>query len=325
MPDIHQRIAAPSPDKLRSLAKHPSIIAVNMAPLEATGPDFASQMQMDEEKSILLSYIIPWSKRPELYMALKKNRDLLADEHTEMLVVTTASDAAELKSGVARIGIPGLRIVQVEGAKFNRCCFLNLGAYCSRAERLFLLDCDFLVSRDTIAEASAALDENTFIVVREALESDQVAHRELTADIPSLLSKVITTDFLFTNGNRASYEYVQSATGRSLAGLMMLNRNDFLAVGGLNSQLPGWSGKDYDLQIRLQAKLGRRSVSMGSTTHVSHSGNSSDAGGVRLGPESMFNMNEHILEWMFYNYNKGNFLGTYSQDVAQWGSKIRFV
>ena len=317
MADINDRIAAFPADKLQSLADllRSQNSQTGSAVAELLAPE-ALHARRRRQRKIRLSFIIPWSKRPEIYVALKRNLDILANEDTEVLVITTESDVPHLKRAAANIGIPRLRMVAMRGAEFNKCTFLNLGVHCSNAESLFLLDCDTLVGRDTIEAASAALADDTFVVIREGIELDQVTSRELLLDVPCLREVLVTTELLFTNSRRVSFEHFQTNTGRSLVGLTMLNKKDFIAVEGLNSDLQGWGAEDYDFQIRLQVKAGLRRVSVGSASHLTHISSSSNTGAV----SSIRN-----IEMIFKNYDKGDFLGTYSKDVARWGSQLQFA
>lgn len=263
-----------------------------------------------------ISFVIAWCDRPELEVCLRRNRELFIDTQARVLIVNGGGDLLFLRGLIAAVGVPGIRIVDIEGARFNKCCCLNLGVSCSETERVFLLDADIILNRELVDMASLALSTASFVTVQKGIESRPDAHPQTLHSTPGLSERRQTTELLFRGGQKASVEFWQGSQGRSMPGVMMLRRSDYIAVEGCNSILSGWGFEDYDLQIRLQVQLGTGGASVGVATHITHDFN--DAA-------SRTKNEARNIQLCVQNYNRGDFLGTYSEDVARWKPKLRYL
>ncbi len=261
-----------------------------------------------------VSFIIPWSDRPVLAATLKENRGLFSPDYSQVIIVNAGGNFSSLKDIVTESCIPNITVVNLEGAKFNKSCCLNIGVSHAEENIIFLLDCDVLITKETVDNALAMLDLENFLTIRDGIESNPEAHPQVLNSLPWLKEKIVTTEFMLANGNSASFEFRQSSSGRSVGGLLLLNKKHYLSVEGADSQLEGWGFEDFDLQIRLQAMLGIRRISTGYITHITHNtANFSD-----LQMNNLRNMKKCSTK-----YEHGNFLGSYSEDVAQWGPKAK--
>jgi hypothetical protein len=105
---------------------------------------------------------------------------------------------------------------------------------------------------------------------------------------------------------------------RSGPGLILLAREHFLHVDGMNSQLEGWGWEDNDLVARLQLMLGLSERRAGSATHLSHG----DHLRCVNGRSRMETANANIARSLARDA-QGNFQGTYRADVAAWQARQR--
>lgn len=264
-----------------------------------------------------LSIIIPWCDRPELGRTLRHNRSEFSASDGEVLVVNCGGDKTALGPLLANLAIPQLRIVSISDCRFNKSLALNLGAHFACGGNLFFLDADILLPPGALATIRAALCASSFVTIERVVESkpkhqiqgsyiQEFAHRlEFTRKTgPSVILEV--NRVRFADGSRGA------------PGLVLLARDDFRRVNGMNSRLEGWGWEDLDLVARLQLGLGLRRVIAGSVTHLTH-GDASRAravGGKGRGKSDHMNFSRCLR-----NYASGNLLGTYKEDVAIWSGK----
>lgn len=282
-------------------------------------PVLTDNEQEDEEhpesKSIeSLAIVIPWSNRKELEFCLETNRDLFHKPGRQLVLVNGGGDLANLQTMVDRLRLGNTVIVHLDGVPFNKCWCLNLGVSVTREDTLLLLDADIIVTDSTLERAMLQLRGHTFITIQDGVETDPASHPQVLKASRCLLEKVITTEWLFTRGSKASIEFRQTLCGRSVAGLILVRKEHYLAVGGYNSQLEGWGFEDYDLQIRLQAQAGLQRVNVGTASHITHTVPDERA-------QHLNNLRNSARS--FDNYNRGNFLGTYSYDLNRWRSQLK--
>lgn len=259
-----------------------------------------------------LAVLIPWCARPELRCALEANADVLSHWATEVILVNDGSDISELLALIDSSRVPNLCVLNSQANAFNKCRALNIASSHSKATNLLLLDADIIITDALMEQLWGRFDHGKFVTVEKGIELDPGRHPQTLFTCPCLAERIETTELKFTNGSRATIHFWQGSCGRSLSGTMLLRKVDYLSVEGLNSALSGWGFEDYDLQIRLQVQLGIERVSTGSATHITHA---VDEAGIRAASQSA------NLQAALANYNRGNFLGTLSHDVAQWKNR----
>ncbi len=263
-------------------------------------------------RMIELSFVIPWFTRKELKATLQANAQVFDSATREVIIVNGGNNAALLRSIVSSVSSVRPRVVDISttlaGTGVNKAAALNIGVHKAQGTKVLLLDADIVLTQELVERAQYLLDDETFIVMDRGVEERPEAHPQTLGQSPYRLREHQTTTILtFANGRQASYEFWQSKNGRSISGLMLLYKKDYLLVEGCNSELRNWGFEDYDLQIRLQAQLGLRRISIGTPLHLTHdfpAGNS-------MGESEALN-----TQTAFANYAECNFLGTYSKDVA---------
>lgn len=258
-----------------------------------------------------LSFIIPWFDRPELGTCLLDNQELFQSLDCELIVVNAGgspTNFSRILSSAKGVKLSGLTIT---GATFTKSLCLNIGVSRSNSDYLFLLDADVILSRRVIKLSTGKLRSKAFVTIRRGVETDPNSHPHVLRIESGLSERLNTTKFLFPGGESASIEFWNGRHGRCMPGLMLLRKADFLAVQGCNSDLQGWGFEDYDLQIRLQAYLGLKRVSLGTARHITHNIDSK---------EMLRASDARNRAACFENYRRRNFFGTYAVDIERWSS-----
>ena len=261
-----------------------------------------------------VTIVIPWCNRAEIAKSLPRNTEWLAAAQAEVIIVSSACDLNTLRQLIATCSYPGLRLLHIEGVEhFNKPECLNLGASCSRTDWVLTLDADIILSADFLETGLKAIaDQERFATVKEVVELGPEV-RTLPSDPQgAIVQRIITTQVVHENGHTASIEYSVDKHGtRSGVGLVLVKREHFIAVQGLNSSLRGWGYEDFDFQIRLQLGRGLERISLGQARHVSH-------------PPALSAAVSHsrniAIAWQ--NYAQGKLDGTYNSDVDRLKDKV---
>lgn len=262
-----------------------------------------------------LSVIIPWKDRPVIGQTLRMNAHRLAAIEAEVLVVNGGGDLTQLRELMSASGYDGLRLIEMPDAEhFNKCECLNIGAFFSQTEYIFVLDADIILTTDFLGQAlNAILNDACFVSVAEVTESEPETQNNPGLPRAMVLKRVITTELLYEDGRRASIEYAIDKYGtRTGPGLVLVKKEDFIAVGGFNGSLQGWGYEDYDFQIRLQLSLGLKRMSMGRVQHISHA-RAQAAGGSNARNAALCKV----------NYEQGKLNGTFLADVSRWKDRAK--
>jgi hypothetical protein len=231
----------------------------------------------------VVSVIVPWADRPELKDALLENRVWLESAPvTEVVVVCCGGDPESLPTLLGP-ELSFVRIVRARSHAFNKALALNLGVGSSRGEQLLFLDCDVLLPRSWARRASELVGPSDFVTLRAVHESAEDA-------------KVWQECFASPQGSRPA------------PGIVMLMRQDFLAVEGMNSELSGWGWEDLDLVNRLEFQGARRQA-LGWGVHLSHADRSRRFWGDKLDNQ------ERNAALCLSRYQAGDINGTFSEDL----------
>lgn len=256
-----------------------------------------------------VSAIIPWRGRPELARTLRENHERLATVDAEILVVNGGGDADAVRGLIRESGEEGVSLLDLAGMEpFNKSGCLNVGVLHAKGDIILTLDSDVLLQNSFLEDAVSALQTGgCFVNASERLESDPAMQGERWNPKSKVTEQGSVYRIVAENGRTATYEYFSKREGaRTAPGDVVIRREDYLAVGGFNSDLVGWGFEDYDFQIRLQLELGLERSSFGQVVHVSH-----EYGG----GTTTLNANKSLAH---ENYAEGNYVGSYEQDAARW-------
>ena len=206
-------------------------------------------------------------------------------------------------------------IGQIQGTKFNKSLALNIGTFVAQAERLFFLDTDILLREDFLPQALKLLDRPCFVTIDRVFESKRSTglHHQLREIAYSIELVGPRNRKVRLETNRVRF-YDSSRSG---PGLILLTREHFLQVDGMNSELEGWGWEDLDLIARLQLALGLRWHRVGATTHLTHSDELRTFRNYTRAADEEANFSTCLA-----NYSLGHYLGTYSEDIARWKESL---
>lgn len=259
-----------------------------------------------------LSVVIPWRDRRELAVSLGHNLPLLSPWGAEVVVASCGGDPVLLREALAGVSPPAVRVVEIPAPGFNKGLALNLGVHAAGAGRLFLLDTDVLLEEAFLARALPRLDGRSFVTVGRVAESSPAPVDEAAG----LAEIAWSVELVARGGRKARVETnrVRFRDGsRGGPGLILLEREHFLAVGGMNSDLEGWGWEDLDLVARLQLALGLKRLTEGRAVHLTHGDEVRALQGLSRGASEQANFAQCLA-----NYRLGCFTGTYGDDVAAW-------
>jgi predicted glycosyltransferase involved in capsule biosynthesis len=264
-----------------------------------------------------LSVVIAWCNRPEILQTLPQNIRSNALKDTEILVINGGGDAEILHSLNQLDGGARIRLLTLDGVQeFNKSECLNVGAYFSRREFLFTLDADIEVPSDFLdAALPRVAAERCFLTIEEVIDVTPETCEPAGQRQSFIASKTVTTEYLAENGRRALVRHRIGRDGsRTGPGLVILRKDDFLAINGLNSELRGWGYEDYDFQIRLQLGLGLKRVGTGRVLHHPHPP-------VTSARES----NVRNAAACRARYERGDFSGTFAADARRWCDRVSTI
>lgn len=270
---------------------------------------------MENSDTKAVSVIITWCNRPEIETFLAHNGPEFNSVDAEVIVMNCSGDSEALAAAIKRSGYQGVRQIDIAMPKFNKCVAINLGVHLSHGQTIFMNDTDILLDSGFLKQAVSLVSASNYVTVERVVEKEGT---EATPSYLMIMSQ--TTEFTCRDGRIFRFEneriYLDD-NSRVGYGLVVVRKEDFLAAGGMNSQLQGWGYEDQDLHLRLNAVHGLTVVRVGRATHMTHGDNKRDLVG-----ETKSESHRRNLAIGYDNYARGNFMGTYAADVAQWCERI---
>jgi GT2 family glycosyltransferase len=257
-----------------------------------------------------VSVIIPWSNRPELVDTLCQNVGEFRKGQAEVIVVNCGGSKHQLTDILNTVAFEGLRAVDIPSRTFNKALALNMGAVRAQAQYIFLLDADIFLGPNFLANAFAQVDQTCFITPEWVTESDAATTSS------KLLTFIQHSTLSLQDGRIIEFEQDRRrfADGsRGGPGEVLVLRQHFLDVGGMNSKLLYWGWEDLDLHVRLRALLHLDRLCLGQVFHRTHG----DEKRALLRANRMAS-SEFNLAAAYERYTQGNFLGTLREDQAKW-------
>ncbi len=265
------------------------------------------------------SVVIAWRQRPELAQALTANAAWFAGCGAEVIVVNCGGDADEL-SDLTRQQPVTVRHLHVPNTAFSRSLANNLGALYSSEDLLFFLDADIIIKSDVFRQGARILEGGRYYGMIRTVHESQPQPNERMKTIREV---VVTQHCRFMDGKRARLMSVTGGDGRrSGAGLMLVRRQHFFAVGGFNSTFQGWGYEDIDLHLRLQFVLGLKLRAIGKVLHLTHGDDRRHIANPERNKDQDGVRNMGIA---LDNYYRQEYAGTYQADVAHWSEHVREV
>lgn len=263
----------------------------------------------------MLSIIVSWRDRDELGRALAGIRAAAHALNGDVTVVNFSGDAARL---APMLGAPGadLHVVTVDGQRyFNKAAAQNIGAAHARHPLLFFCDCDIVLDASVLVQLVERLTDGgahfaTLAGVRESETNARGARHVVSFGYELKIRTADGRELRIVDNEEDGNDGTRQAPG-----LLLVRRDDFLAVDGYNSDLHGWGWEDQDMIARLTLGRGLRRVNQGHALHLSHD----DHARVAHYPlvSSRWESRDRMFRAALANYDDANFQGSYQRDCAQ--------
>jgi GT2 family glycosyltransferase len=255
------------------------------------------------------SVLIPWADRPQIREMLARNRPWLERHDIETVIVNGGGDGEALRELVSDVPEAGVRIISTTAPVFNRSQCFNIGALASRGTVLFILDADIVFQSDVLGEAAELMrNGRRFVAIGRVVETDpSLCQPPGGPDLSFLAEAIDQRTLITTDGRRAVLRNRRLGGARASDGLVLIEKQHFVDIGGFNSELVGWGYEDTDFQLRLQFGLGLERVDVGEVLHLSHPATA----------RSQESWNRNMMR-AFGNYARGQYLGTLEHDRSFW-------
>jgi glycosyltransferase involved in cell wall biosynthesis len=271
-----------------------------------------------------LSVVIPWCNRNQLRTSLAGNEYWLGSNLVELIIINCGGTAQQLQENLARSGRFPIKRIEVPVPQFNKSLALNLGIFASTAQTIFVLDADIILRSNPLTDLLPLVNKETFLTLARVWESEPSVPSWKSSDAEAaagndFIKSVREThifEFDWADGTTTKITEYRSELCddcRAGPGLIMVDRDHLLAIGGYNSNLELWGWEDNDVEVRLRRALSLKHADVGSGLHLTHGDD------VRvLNGKDFRQSNWDNLAIVCKRYAQANFLGTYSSDVSQW-------
>ncbi|MFP3506138.1 galactosyltransferase-related protein [Burkholderia sp. SIMBA_062] len=267
----------------------------------------------------MLSIIVTWRNRNELHGALPGLVETARHLGGEVIVVNFGGDAEALarQTDAHRDAV---RIVELrEQPYFHKTRAQNLGAHFARHDILFFCDCDIIVEPAAIAALVARLGAapDLFATLKGVRETERNSRQA-----KNVVRFGYRLDVKIRNGRELAIvdheEDAQDGT-RQAPGLLLVRRDDFLAINGYNGRLHGWGWEDQDMISRLTLGAGLTRIQEGHALHISHD----DRARVSQYPvENRWESRDKMFRQALAFYDNNDFLGTFAQDAERFSDEL---
>ncbi|MDJ0841145.1 MAG: galactosyltransferase-related protein [Acidobacteriota bacterium] len=256
-----------------------------------------------------LSVIIPWADRPELAETLRANRDIFRRHAAALIVVNCGGSSETVRALLHRNAPVPVTLVDLPDVPFNKSFALNHGVARASTDTVFLLDTDIILHADFLTQAHPPAPDS-FITVDRVLESKR--QPGTPQHLRAITHSISFVDHMGRKVHLDTNRLDLIDGSRSAPGLILLARNHFLAVDGMNAGLEGWGWEDLDLVARLQFELNLTHRRAGTVTHLSHGDELRDTRGQKPAQTESANFNRCLAA-----YTLGYFLGSYEEDLEE--------
>lgn len=275
-----------------------------------------------------LSVLVPWSNREELRECLDRNSGWIEENRAEILIMNCGGDLDSFTKLVRFQRQGCLRPIHIPRPAFNKCIALNIGIMLGRAPVVLALDADTILPPDLVARGLALLSKPAFVTAEWLDETvPNPAFKVVVSSLqgsedPRIIDVQYKTyaDFIYNDGSVISHRTFRQSqlTGkRAGAGVLLVNKDHLMQVGGYNSDLELWGWEDNDIAIRLRVVLGLEHIEIGHAIHLSHSDSKRALNGHVRAETSL-----HNLARMCPRYSRRDFMGTFAADASAWAARL---
>lgn len=263
----------------------------------------------------MLSIIVSWCDRIELASSLESMEEVARSLKGEIIIVNYGGNHDQLLS--LTNGKQDLILVDRSSqTHFNKARAQNIGASHARERTLFFCDCDILLSKDIVRDLYTVVrsSDKVFATVAGVIETIPNARQAHHLERFGYTLHLKTAD-----GNELTiidHEEDAETGARQAPGLLIVNKEHFVAIRGYNGGFEGWGWEDQDMIARLTLKLGLFRHQSGIFKHISHD----DAARVARYPQTStdrWESRDKIFRKALANYDANMFDGTLQEDAAE--------
>lgn len=261
----------------------------------------------------MISIIVPWYNRIELKQSLPSIISCCEDIGGELVIVNFGGNKNILQKQIESYE-QKIVIINVQSARaFNKPIAQNIGAKYTKYSSLFFCDCDILFETNVIKTLldKVTSQKNIFGTLQGVQETEINSRKAGNLEMFGYHLRLRIKDG--TEVNIIDNEEDAAIGTRQAPGILLVKRQDFEKVEGYNSALDGWGWEDQDMicRLTLYAKLNR--VNHGVALHISHDDKSRMIGYTNY--QDRWQSRDIMFRRALNNYDKNDFLGTYSKDI----------
>ena len=249
-----------------------------------------------------ISIIIPWYNRSELVETYNINKKYFDNHNCEIIVINCEGDT-DLINGIKNSSANIINIPH----KFNKSLAVNYGAYQAKSDYLLVLDADLIFIDDFIGYAINKLDDSIYITPKKVFERDLPSKSHDLVEMSNII-KICTQSYGEVSIQTNTHNYNDGS--REAPGIICITKNNFLSVGGLNSDLTTWGWEDIDLLFRLELLLKIKRINYGEIKHLPHSDNNRC-----LEKYSKHQSQINNMKICLEKYKNADIIGTYEKDI----------
>ena len=266
----------------------------------------------------MLSIVVSWRDRLELAQALPSLLAVAEALGGDVTVVNFGGAPKTLKDQIDRYRDRVQVIEAPSQSYFNKARAQNLGALHTGQQVLFFCDCDIILDALSVTALALRIAEDagvfaTLARVREMTLNSRGAH--------NVVRFGYQLNIRLANGRELridDHEEDARDGTRHAPGLLLVRRDDFVAIDGYNGRLHGWGWEDQDMIARLTLGRGLSRRVGGEAIHISHN----DAARIAHYPVTdRWESRDRMFRQALANYDRDDFLGTYHQDCREIASR----
>ena len=155
-------------------------------------------------------------------------------------------------------------LVESEDGTFEKCALYNKGAAQASNNILCFLDCDIIVSNESLLKSFSLAESDDSVVVgyngtaiyltleaKSKFKEGNISYSKLDALLPTGFKPVLN--------NKSSLYNV--ANLRAVGGCLIMNKKCFYSIGGFNPNFKNWGFEDTEIVMRA-AKMGKEVVAV---------------------------------------------------------------
>jgi len=263
----------------------------------------------------MISIIIThYNRLPHLQKMLKHNSSVFNELRVEVVIVDFPDNSSGLDGVLKEYSYLDIKLVNISG-RFNKSRGINIGVDQCFFEKIFLLDVDILINRSDLDEVINNVCFKKIIMIQKVEEIErQAVKKSPILDNRTSFIQFSTIDNRLISVKKSHYNYDEGYSQGT--GLIALMKEEFIKIGGMDSEIVSWGWEDVDILIRHIFKFDSEIVELGSVKHLTHENNLRN---IIRQEKQQSELNNSIT--CIQKYEEGIFKGSFEKDVQDFGSK----